>query len=208
MLFALFLIHFLAGNQQNPFAKKDAASVVPKFNPFTKKPSDPQKRSHSSTDSHEEAAAGIDLTVLLIFMEMPGHDFSFFFVQHPQRRPRSQRSQRSQRNPNNARQPRTQRATRRKKMMPRQESQLVRTPKLWWLRLSCHNPSRKLSPLWRPSASRKRRILPPSPQFPLLSTLPRWIPLNNYFFPLFHCRCFFVSVVVVFPFQFSKEDDH
>jgi len=57
----------LSGNQQNPFAKKDASSVVPKFNPFTKKPSDPQKRSHSSTDSHEEAVPGMDLAVLLVF---------------------------------------------------------------------------------------------------------------------------------------------
>ena len=67
--------------------------------------------------------------------------------------------------------------------MLRRESPLVRIPKLWWPRLSSHNPSRKLSPLWRPSASRRRRILPPSPQLPLLWTLPRWIPLNNFFFP-------------------------
>ena len=57
------MLSILSGNQQNPFAKKDASSVVPKFNPFTKKPSDPQKRSHSSTDSHEEATPSMDLAV-------------------------------------------------------------------------------------------------------------------------------------------------
>ena len=69
--------------------------------------------------------------------------------------------------------------------MLRRESPLVRIPKLWWPRQSSHNPSRKLSPLWRSSSSRRRRILSPSLQLPLLWTLPRWIPLNNYFFSRF-----------------------